>query len=226
MDFIRKIKLPTLLFWLALSSSVIQVATVVFEMLAAGFSPTAWYWPIVGCGLVSTVLFFLCTLRPFDWHTRRMLYSLGAIVSFVYSLLSSISWIASMMMNGFFAPSYIISILMEMLPAACLLVIAISLLKGRLQTLLFLVYCVFTAVDLGNEFYSLTTLFDGWFIYAVDSLLQVLAALIKFLFIALSLNVARHPAEVRLRELQCNRAAGKLDEETYQEQRAAVIIRL
>lgn len=225
MDFIRKIKLPTLLFWLALSSFVIQVATVVFEMVA-GFSPTAWYWPIVGCGLVSAVLFFLCTLRPFDWHTRRMLYSLGAIVSFVYSLLSSISWIASMMMNGFFAPSYIISILMEMLPAAFLLVIAISLLKGRLQTLLFLVYCVFTAVDLGNEFYSLTTLFDGWFAYAVDSLLQFLAALIKFLFIALSLNVARHPAEVSLRELQCNHTAGKLDEETYQEQRATVISRL
>lgn len=195
-------------------------------------------WLAVGWGVVAlltldivsiacAVLLLLCTLDGTARHLKPRLYTISITVRSIVAVISILSVILLFLMRGRFTGMLgILCDVMLMPYAITLVIITVSLLTRKYQPWLFTAFCA-----CAGAWYAINSL--NRIVYLVSSptpadilrqLFYILSNALPIIIIAITLRSGCFfPPEMRLRQLMSMRAAGKLDEVSYQEQRAEVI---
>ena len=229
MLFSDPLKRNKLLFWLAVGwgaasilDSVLHYTNPIHFIRTYGITSIGY--------IASFVLFLLCTLGKTASHLMSRLYPVGIIAycaPYVYSILSDIF---ILIMGGYSINVWgIISIALTALYTIALVIITVFLFTRKYQPWLFTAFCASAGAwfALGivlriMDFVIFAIQPDLW--QLLWQLFYILFAALPIIFIAITLwTGCFFPPEMRLRQLMSMRAAGKLDEVSYQEQRAEVI---
>lgn len=203
------LKRNKLLLWLAVGWSVVALLTL--DILS----------------IPSAVLLLLCTLDGTARHLKPRLYTISITVRSIISVLSVLSVILVFLMLGRFTGMLETLIYVMFMPyAITLVIITVFLLTRKYQPWLFTAFCA-----CAGAWYAINSL--NRIVYLVSSptpadilrqLFYILSNALPIIIIAITLRTGCYfPPEMRLRQLMSMRAAGKLDEVSYQEQRAEVI---
>ena len=203
------LKRNKLLFWLAVSWGVVALLNLDIASIA------------------SAVLLLLCTLDGTARHLKPRLYTISITVRSVTAVCGILSVILLFLMRWRFTGMLeILSYVMLMPYAITLVIITVSLLTRKYQPWLFTAFCA-----CAGAWYAINILDQIVYLVSSPTLSDILRQLFYILSNALSIIIIAitlrtgcfFPPEMRLRQLMSMRAAGKLDEVSYQEQRAEVI---
>lgn len=209
MLFSDPLKRNKLLFWLAVGWGVVALLTMDIASIA------------------SAVLLLFCTLDGTARHLKPRLYTISITVRSVAAVCGILSDILLFLMLGRFTGMLgILNDVMLMLYAITLVIITVSLLTRKYQPWLFTAFCA-----CAGAWYAIYILIR--IVYLISSptpadilrqLFYILSNALPIIIIAITLRTGCFfPPEMRLQQLMSMRTAGKLDEVSYQEQRAEVI---
>lgn len=171
----------------------------------------------------AAVLFLLCTLDRTSSYLKPKLFTWGVTAYTFACLLYDLNMVVYLRSFPYF---YYLRYISSLLCGIMLVVVTIFLFTGKYHRHLFIGFYVFGGMKIVFDFLLRVLNVINYF-----SLQQLLVHSLYFIWTVLPIVIISFtlltgcylPPEMRLRQLMSKRTAGKLDEASYQEQRAEVI---
>lgn len=210
-----------LLFSLAIAS-VVFVSLSLFMNLFGG--PSIWFIFFIITAIldiVATILFLLCTRSNTANHLKPKLYITGFTLLCVTRAIDLLSYVLLIFMGSYVA---IARVFMHTPYIITLIIITVFLFIKKYRPWLFTAFCIGAGVGFASDLLIRFSVSEPTLSGILWSLFYVLCATLPIIFIAITLRTGCFfPPEMRLQQLMSMRTTGKLDEVSYQEQRAEVI---